>query len=180
MTVETVSFGAKSGAHRAPLQSKRRHETFVADWKSRDAEILFDSIPVSPPTLSLNRVRSEMSAGKFADRGSATNSVRHEKRRGRFSLSPREERAGREVERWETDEKRPPPPRPSPPFLGRRGRRESLLRSKQTTCRTLLVCDPQRLSPGHAALEQAGDASGPAVLRLTEPRSGPTLLDRIP
>src|SRR5439155_9893177 len=59
------------------------------------------------------------------------------------SLSPREERAGRELERGQTDEKRPPLPRPSPPFLGRRGRRESLLRSKQTTCRTLLVGNPR-------------------------------------
>src|SRR5437867_7536140 len=47
-------------------------------------------------------------------------SVRHEKRRGRFSLSPREERAGRELERGETDEKRPPLPDPSPPFLEER------------------------------------------------------------
>src|SRR5439155_15049545 len=30
-------------------------------------------------------------------------------------------------------------PQPSPHFLGRRGRRESLLRSKQITCRTRLV-----------------------------------------
>src|SRR5437870_5689436 len=39
------------------------------------------------------------------ERGLQPNSVRHEKRRGLFSLSPREERAGRELERGETDEK---------------------------------------------------------------------------
>src|SRR5437016_2635992 len=39
-------------------------------------------------------------------------SVRPEKRRGRFSLSPREERPGRELERGVTDEKRPPLPGP--------------------------------------------------------------------
>src|SRR5438876_7930771 len=62
-------------------------------------------------------------------------SVRPEKRRGRFSLSPREERAGRELERGETDEKRPPLPGPLL-LWGRRGRREAPLRSRQTTCQT--------------------------------------------
>src|SRR5438477_11938035 len=39
------------------------------------------------------------------------------------------------MERGETDEKRPP--LPGPAFLGRRGRREALLRSKQTaSCRS--------------------------------------------
>src|SRR5436305_3384641 len=44
--------------------------------------------------------------------GLETSCVRHEKRRGRVSLSPRKERAGRELERGETDEKRPPLPAP--------------------------------------------------------------------
>src|SRR5438132_11609879 len=57
-----------------------------------------------------------------------------------FPLSPRGTSGERAGER-ETDEKRPPLPRPSPPFLGRRGRREALLRSRQTTYRTQLVCD---------------------------------------
>src|SRR2546421_3749517 len=57
--------------------------------------------------------------------GSQTNNVRHEKRRGHFSLSPREERAGRELERGELKNGLLSPP--SPPFLGRRGRREALL-----------------------------------------------------
>src|SRR5438094_7155647 len=48
-------------------------------------------------------------------------SVRPEKRRGLFSLSPREERAGRELERGETDEKRPPLPGPLLLFWGREG-----------------------------------------------------------
>ena len=48
-------------------------------------------------------------------------SVRPEKRRGRFSLSPREERAGRELERGETDEKRPPLPGPLLLFWGGEG-----------------------------------------------------------
>src|SRR6184192_4339361 len=48
-------------------------------------------------------------------------SVRPEKRRGLFSLSPREERAGRELERGETDEKRPPLPGPLLLFWGGEG-----------------------------------------------------------
>src|SRR5438876_6817734 len=34
-------------------------------------------------------------------------------------------------------------PRPSPPFLRRRGRVNAVARSKQIVCRTQLVCDPQ-------------------------------------
>src|SRR2546421_10859486 len=66
---------------------------------------------------------------------SQTNSVRHEKRRRLFSLSPRSFLAGRELERGETDKKRPPLPDPLLLFW-RRGRSEALVRSKQTTCRT--------------------------------------------
>src|SRR5437773_1404160 len=56
--------------------------------------------------------------------GSQTNTVRHEKSRGRFSLSPREERAGRELERGETDEKGPPLPGPLLFFGGGEGERK--------------------------------------------------------
>src|SRR2546429_9688062 len=66
----------------------------------------------------MNRCASQRRA---PERGSGTNSVRHEKRRGRFSLSPREERAWREVERGETDEKRPPLPDPLLLFWGGEG-----------------------------------------------------------
>src|SRR5436190_19791709 len=61
-----------------------------------------------------------------------------------FALSPREERAGREPERGETEEKHVLS-RPSPPFLRRRGRESAVARSKQIFCRTQRVCDPLRL-----------------------------------
>src|SRR5881394_2286194 len=38
-------------------------------------------------------------------------------------------------------------PRPSPPFLRRRGREDAVLRSKQIFCRTQLVCDRQEFCP---------------------------------
>src|SRR6266550_1952682 len=62
---------------------------------------------------------------------------------GVLPLSPREERAGRESERGETDKKCLLSPALSS-FLRRRGRENAVARSKQIFCRTQLVCDPQQ------------------------------------
>src|SRR6266498_1425160 len=75
--------------------------------------------------------------------GSETSCVRHAKRLRGFALSPREERAGRESERGETDKKCLLSPALSS-FLRRRGRANADARPKQTFCRTKLVCDPQQ------------------------------------
>jgi len=74
--------------------------------------------------------------------GSQSSCVRHAKACGALPLSPREERAGRESERGETDKKILLSPALSS-FLRRRGRENSVTRSKQIFFRTQRLTEPR-------------------------------------
>src|SRR6266498_2734457 len=67
-------------------------------------------------------------------------------------------------------------PRPSPPFLRRRGRENAVARSKQIYCRTQLLCEPQHVD-GFIVLNLPSASCLAKLQRVTDSRSGAWLCE---